>query len=222
VIVEHPFFRPVASDLEAMKLVAGDRRWRPFSGEGKDDLAWNAIEVWHERSVLVQRLHAGPRAARFPATQMVRDALAAWDRAIREQRRRIVGVGGSDAHGRLPYAIAPAAVVSVQVDGDDEAALARGLLAGRVTFGEKGGAAAREFAATSDVEGERAGVGGALRAKDEVRLLWRGRAILVEDGVRVGEFDGGAVRRVVPPGSFHAWRIEAPGDAYSNPIYANL
>lgn len=221
VVVNHPYFRPVESDLPLMKLLKGDRRWRPFFGEAKDDLAWNAIEVWHERSVLVQRLHANA-AARFPGTQMVADSLKAWDAATLAQRRRIVGVGGSDCHGKPPYAIAPMPMLSVRVDSADEEGLRRGLLGARVTFGRDGGAAARDFAATSDVPGECASVGDSLRAKSEVRLTWGGKAALVEDGVRVGEFDGGAVRKVDPPGSFHAWRIEKPGDAYSNPVYANL
>jgi hypothetical protein len=222
VVVNHPCFRPVASDLVFMKRLEGDRRWRPFFGEGKDDLAWNAIEVWHERSVLVQKAHSGALAAKFPDTQMVTDALRAWDRATLAQKRRIVAVGGSDCHGKLPYAILPMPMASVRVDTADEEGLRRGLLAGHVTFGRDGGAAARDFAATSDVLGAKASVGDALAAKAEVRLSWSGRAALVEDGVRVGEFEGGAVRKVEPAGAFRFWRIEKPGDAFSNMIYANV
>lgn len=222
VAVNHPFFRPVASDLPVMKLVEGDRRWRPFFGEGKDDLAWNAIEVWHERSVLVQRMHAGKLAEKFPDTQMVADALRAWDRATATQRRRIVAVGGSDCHGKLPYAILPMPMVAVRAETADEEGLHRGLLAAHVTFGRDGGRAAGDLAATSDVEGASAGVGDSLAAKAEVRLTWEGKAALVEDGVRVGEFEGGAVRKLEPAGAFHFWRIEKPGDAFSNMVYANL
>jgi hypothetical protein len=222
VAVNHPFFRPVESDLAFMKALEGDRRWRPFFGEGKDDLAWNAIEVWHERSVLVQKAHAGARAAKYPDTQMVSAALAAWDRATLAQTRRIVAVGGSDCHGKVPYAILPMAMVAVRVETRDEEGLRRGFLAGNVTFGRDGGRAAGDFAATGDVPGASAIVGGSLAAKSEVRLAWSGKAALVEDGVRVGEFEDGTVRKVEPPGSFHAWRIEKPGDAFSNSIYANL
>ena len=222
VVVNHPYFRPVESDLEFMKHLDGDRRWRPFFGEGKDDLAWNAIEVWHERSVLVQKAHSGARATKFPGTQMVSDALAAWDRATKAQKRRIVAVGGSDCHGKLPYAILPMPMVAVRVATADEEGLHRGLLAAHVTFGRDGGRAAGDLAATSDVAGASASVGDSLAAKGEVRLTWSGKAVLVEDGVRVGEFDGGAVRKVEPPGSFRFWRIEKPGDAFSNMIYANL
>ncbi len=221
VVVNHPFFRPVESDLPLMKLLKGDRRWRPFSGEGRDDFAWNGIEVWHERSVLVQKLHAN-LAEKLPATQMVTGSLRAWDEATSRARRRIVGVGGSDCHGKAPYAILPMPMMSVRVESADEAGLRDGLLRARVTFGRDGGPAARDLQATSDVPGERASVGGSLRAKAQVRLTWSGKAALVEDGVRAGEFEGGAVRKVDPPGSFHSWRIEKPGDAYSNPIYANL
>jgi len=221
VVVNHPFFRPVASDLAVMKLVVGERGWRPFVGGAKDDLAWNAIEIWHERSVLVQKMHAD-RADKFPDTQMVSLALAAWDKATREQKRRIVGVGGSDCHGRMPYAIAPMAMTSVCAETSDEAGLKKALLAAHATFGKNGGVAARDFAATSDVAGEKASIGDSLRAKSEVRLAWTGEATLVENGERVGEFDGGVVRKIDPPGAFRAWRIEAPGDAYSNMIYANL
>jgi hypothetical protein len=221
VVVNHPFFRPVESDLPLMKLLKGDRRWRPFCGEAKDDLAWNGIEVWHERSVLVEKLHT-KLAQKFPATQMVTDSLRAWDEATKRGRRRIVGVGGSDCHGKAPYAILPMPMLSVRVESADEDGLRKGLLAAHVTFGRDGGPAARDFAATSDVAGERASTGDSLRAKTEVRLTWSGKATLVEDGVRAGEFDGGAVRKVDPPGSFHSWRIEKPGDAYGNPIYANL
>jgi hypothetical protein len=221
VVVNHPFFRPVASDLPLMKKLTGDRGWRPFLGEGEDDRQWNAIEVWHERSVLVQRLHAD-RADKFPDTQMVSHALRAWDKATREQRRRIVAVGGSDCHGHVPYALVPMPMVSVRVDSADEDGLHRGLLAAHVAFGEKGGAAARDLKATSDVAGAAASIGDSLAAKSEVRLTWTGKATLVEDGVRVGEFDGGAVRKVEPAGTFHFWRIETAGDAYSNCVYANL
>lgn len=222
VVVNHPFFRPVESDLAFMKVLENDRRWRPFFGEGKDDLAWNAIEVWHERSVLVQKAHAGARAAKYPDTQMVSAALAAWDRATLAQKRRIVAVGGSDCHGKVPYAIAPMAMVAVRVETADEEGLRRGLLAGNVTFGRDGGRAAGDFAATSDVPGASAIVGGSLAAKGEVRLTWSGKAALVEDGVRIGEFEGGAVRKLATPGAFASWRIEKPDDAYSNCIYANL
>ena len=221
VVVNHPFFRPVASDLPVMKMVTGDRRWRPFFGEGRDDLAWNAIEVWHERSVLVQKLHTG-LGDKFPGTQMAADSLRAWDEATRTQRRRIVGVGGSDSHGRVPYAIAPMAVMAVRVESADEDGLRRGLLAGHVTFGRGGGVSAADLTATSDVEGARACVGDSLAAKSQVRLAWSGRATLWEDGANAGEFEGGAVRKLDPPGSFHSWRIEKPGDAFSNPVYANL
>ena len=116
----------------------------------------------------------------------------------------------------------PMAMVSVRVDSPDEDGLRKGLLAAHVTFGKDGGAAAREFKATSDVPGAAADVGDSLAAKSEVRLTWTGKATLVEDGAKVGEFDGGAVRKVEPPGAFRFWRIEAPGDAFSNCIYANL
>lgn len=231
-IVNHPFFRPVKMLPLVEKVVgglrgesSGDWRWRPFFGEGSDALAWNAIEVWHERSALLQRTHSHV-AAEYPDTQMVRDALAAWDRATKEQRRRITGVGGSDCHGRLPYAMLPLRATSVLVASLDSDSLRDGLLGARVTFGGdagQGGAAVRDFAATSDVEGERATIGGSVRAESEVRLTWTGVAALVEDGVTVGEFEGGAVRPVDPPGSFHAWRIEKrSADAWSNMIYANL
>jgi len=221
VVVNHPFFRPVASDLPVMKMLTGDRGWRPFLGDGEDDRQWNAIEVWHERSVLVQRLHAA-RADKFPDTQMVEDALRAWDKSTLAQRRRIVAVGGSDCHGHAPYALMPMAMVSVRVDSPDAEGLRKGLLAAHVAFGKDGGAAARAFRATSDVAGAAADVGDSLAAKSEVRLTWTGKATLVENGAKVGEFDGGAVRKIEPPGAFRFWRIEAPGDAYSNCIYANL
>ena len=221
VVVNHPFFRPVKSDLPIMKMLTGDRGWRPFLGEAHDDLQWNAIEVWHERSVLVQRLHANC-AVKFPDTQMVADSLKAWDKATSEQRRRIVGVGGSDCHGKPPYAVSPMAMLSVSVASFDENGLREGLLACHVTFGRDGGTAARDLTATSDVPGEAASIGDSLRAKSQVRLAWSGRAVLVENGERVGEFDGGATRRIEPPGAFRFWRIEKPLDAYSNCVYANL
>ena len=227
-VVNHPFFRPVKMDPYFTKMMgklgvewSGDRSWKPFLGAGRDPLQWNAIEVWHERSVLVERMHA-KTAAQYPDTQMAHDGLAAWDRATKEQRRRISAVGGSDCHGRMPYAIVPMKMTSVAVPTFDEEGLRLGLVGARVTFGQDGGAAARDFAATSDVAGARAVIGDTLAAKAEVRLTWTGAATLVEDGVRVGEFDGGAVRKVDPPGSFHFWRIEMKGDAYSNMIYANL
>ncbi len=221
VVVNHPFFRPVRSDLPVMKLVQGDRSWRPFLGDVEDPGAWNAIEVWHERSVLVEKMHANV-ADDFPGTQMARDAIRAWDRSTREQRRRIVAVGGSDAHGKLPYAIVPMRLVAVRAETANAEGLRRGLLAGAVTFGKDGGLAASDLAATSDIAGQRAIVGGSVRARAEVRLAWEGRAVLFEDGERVGEFDGGTTRAVAPAGSFHAWRIEKPGDAFSNMVYANL
>ena len=221
VVVNHPFFRPVASDLPLMKLLTGDRRWRPFFGEGKDDLAWNAIEVWHERSVLVQKIHQG-LATKFRDTQMIASSLGAWDDATRMQRRRITAVGGSDCHGKPPYAVSPMRMLSVRTDAFDADGLRRGLLAAHVTFGRDGGPAARDFAATSDAAGEKASIGDALRAKSEVRLTWSGKALLVENGERVGDFEGGAVRKLASPGAFAFWRIEKSGDAYSNMIYANL
>jgi hypothetical protein len=153
---------------------------------------------------------------------MVSDALKAWDKATLGQMRRIVAVGGSDCHGRVPYAIAPLAMMSVRVDSFDEESLHKGIAAGHVTFGKDGGPSARDFAATSDVAGAAAIIGDALAAKSEVRLAWSGRAQLVEDGKLAGEFEGGSVRKVTPPGSFHFWRIEKPDDAFSNMIYANL
>ncbi len=221
VVVNHPFFGPVESELPVMKMVKTDRRWRPFAGLGEDDGLWNAIEVWHDRSVWVEKMHV-KLAEKYPATQMVRSALKAWDAATLTGRRRITAVGGSDAHGKLPYTIAPMPVVSVYVDELTEESLRRGLLAARVTFGAGGGVAARDFTATSDVEGERARIGDSLRAKKTVALAWTGKARLVENGADVGEFDGGAARSLWAPGAFAFWRIEKSGDAYSNMIYANL
>jgi hypothetical protein len=228
-VVNHPFFRPVRMAPALEKILGGakienaaDRSWKPFQpGGAKDPLRWNAIEVWHERSVLVEKLHAA-QAAQFPDTQMAKASLAVWDRSVVEQRRRIVAVGGSDCHGRLPYAIVPMKMTGAGVTAFTEDALREALVAGRATFGKDGGLDAAAFAATSDVGGESALVGGALRAKAEVRLTWSGKAVLVEDGVRVGEFEGGAVRKVEPRGSFHVWRIEKPGDQFSNMIHANL
>lgn len=227
VIVEHPFFRPVESPSPLVKKIDADRSWRPFtekaagSGADDDEERWNAIEVWHDRSALVERLHRGGRES-FPDTQMVKDALSAWDRVTLAERRRIVAVGGSDAHGRFPYTVLPMALTSVLVTARDENSLRDALLAAHVTFGPGGGVAARGFRATSDVEGERAGIGDTLRAERTVRLAWDGKAQLVENGVRVGEFDGGATRALSAPGAFTFWRIECAGDAYSNMIYANL
>jgi hypothetical protein len=228
-IVNHPYFRPVKMEPLFQRLLgsarvewAGDWRWKPFFGDGVDPLQWNAIEVWHERSSLVQKAHA-QAADRYPDTQMVRDALGAWDRATRTQRRRIVGVGGSDCHGKIPYAVVPMKVTSVAVASFDLEALRKGFVGGHVAFGADGGASVRDFAATSDVAGECASIGDALRARAEVRLTWSGKAVLYEDGARVGEIEGGCVRKVEPAESFHAWRIEKPEhDAYSNMIYANL
>ncbi|MCG3135018.1 MAG: hypothetical protein HMLKMBBP_02511 [Planctomycetes bacterium] len=228
VVVNHPFFRPVRMAPEYERLVrglsgefSGDWRWLPFHGRGEDPLCWNGIEVWHERSVLVQKLHAGA-AADYPQTQMARAAVEQWDRSVREQRRRVTAVGGSDCHGRLPYAISPQANTAALVDAFDLESLRAALVGARVTFGRDGGAAAGDLSATSDVPGERAGVGGSLRAEREVRLSWSGEAALFEDGIAVGTFTGGAVRRLEPPGSFRAWRIEKAGDAFSNHVHANL
>lgn len=228
VVVNHPFFRPVRMAPEYERLVrglsgefAGDWRWLPFHGRGDDPLAWNAIEVWHERSVLVQKLHAGA-AADYPQTQMARDAISQWDRSVRDGRRRIAGVGGSDCHGRLPYAISPQRNTAALVDAFDAESLRKALVGGRVTFGRDGGLDAGDLVATSDVPGERAVVGGSVRAQREVRLAWSGEATLVEDGVVVGAFTGGAVRKLEPAGAFRSWRIEKPGDAYSNHVHANL
>lgn len=234
VVVNHPFFGPVRSEDPILKMIGPGRLWQPFQEEPRDG-AWNAIEVWHDRSVLVERLYAGREDAP-PEVRMLSRSLAAWDAVTRESRRRITAVGGSDAHGRLPYAVAPLPVVSVLVDdaGDDAAndeandegarldALRRGLRAARVTFGRGGGAAARDLAATSDVPGESAGIGDALRAQETVTLTWGGTARLIENGVDVGEHDGGTTRRLPEPGAFAFWRIEKEGDAYSNMIYANL
>jgi hypothetical protein len=228
VVVNHPFFRRVRCSQAFEKAMAasrsdwgGDRRWKPFAGIGRDTQDWNAIEVWHERSSVVEKLHRSV-SSEYPETQMVRSALAAWDAATKAQRRRITGAGGSDCHGRFPYAILPMKVVGVRVDGFTGEALRRGLVGARVTFGPEGGLAARDFAATSDIPGERAGIGDSLRAKETVTLTWSGKAVLYEDGERAGEFEGGAVRRLGSPGGFRFWRIEKPGDQYSNMIYANL
>ena len=221
VIVNHPYFGPLESDDPLLRMIRTDRRWRPFADDAYDG-AWNAIEVWHDRSVWVQRLYASREDA--PAgTRMLSRSLAAWDAATKATRRRITAVGGSDAHGRLPYALAPTPVVSVRVDAADPDALRRGLRAAHVTFGKDGGAAARDFAATSDVAGERAGIGDALRATATVTLRWSGAARLIENGEDAGEFDGGTQRNLPSPSAFAFWRIEKPGAAaYSNMIYANL
>jgi hypothetical protein len=220
VVVNHPFFRPVKSDNPLMRLVEGDRTWRPFL-DGTDARLWNAIEIWHQHSVMVQKMHV-KSADRFPETQMVSDAIRAWEKATLETKRRLVAVGGTDVHGRLPYAMAPAAMVGVRVESFDVESLHRALLAAHVTFGAKGGLAAGDFAAASDVAGARAVVGDSLAARSEVRLSWSGPATLYENGAKVGDFVGGTSRRVEPAGSFRFWRIEKPGDAYSNMIYANL
>jgi hypothetical protein len=228
VVVNHPFFRPVRAAPALERVLAasgtaweGDWRWKPFFGLAKDADLWNGIEVWHDRSALVERLHA-KTAAEFPDTQMVRAALRAWDDATKRRRARITAVGGSDCHGRLPYAVLPMKLVSVRIEDGTGEGLRKGLVGARVTFGPGGGVAARSFAATSDVPGERAGIGDSLRAEREVRLTWTGKATLIEDGVTVGEFDGGTTRPLPSPGAFRAWRIECPGDAFSNMIYANL
>ena len=58
--------------------------------------------------------------------------------------------------------------------------------------------------------------------RKSIRLQWSGPAVLYENGTRVGEFQDGATRDLDPSGSFAFWRIEKPGDAFSNMIYANL
>lgn len=228
VVVNHPFFRPVRSMPALEKLMSaarvewsGDWRWKPFFGISKDANLWNGIEVWHERSVLVEKMHRDA-AAQYPDTQMVRAALSEWDRATKAQRRRITAVGGSDCHGRFPYAIVPMKMTGVRIDEFTEEGLRKGLVGARVTFGLNGGLDARDFRATSDVVGERAGIGDSLRAKETVTLTWSGKAVLYEDGERAGEFENGAVRKLGAPGAFRFWRIEKPGDQFSNMIYANL
>jgi hypothetical protein len=223
VVVNHPFLGPVDSAEPLLRMLRTDRRWRPFQ-EGRYDGAFNAIEVWHDRSVWVQRLHA-QRADAPAEALMLKRSLEAWDAVTAAARRRITAVGGSDAHGRLPYTLVPMATTSVLVDDSDAGtteALREGLLAARVTFGAGGGVAARDLTATSDVEGERARIGESVRARKRVTLRWTGRARLVENGRDVGEHGGGAVRELPEPGAFAFWRIEKPGDAYSNMVYANL
>ena len=222
VVINHPFFGPVPSSALLLRALAkGDWRWRPFHSETVKAEPYNAIEVWHERSALIEQLYRA-QADEIPETQMVRSAFRVWDRATRDERRRIVAVGGSDAHGRLPYVVSPLPVISVRVRSADEAGLREGLLAGRVTFGRRGGVDAQDFTATSDVEGAWGEIGSNLRADREIRLSWSGPARLFENGEDVGDFENGTVRKLPTPGEFAFWRIEKPHDQFSNMIYANL
>lgn len=223
VFVAHPHFGPLETEDALLRAIRTDRRWRPF-GEGVLDGPWNAIEVWHDRSAWVERLTAH-RTDVPDETRMLARSLASWDAATKATRRRITAIGGSDAHGRMPYTLAPLAATSVRVEGEGEAtvdALRRGLLAARVTFGGNGGKTARELTATSDVEGARVGIGESLRARETVTLRWEGRARLIENGEDVGEHEGGATRVLPSPGAFAFWRIEKPRESFSNMIYANL
>ena len=223
VVVNHPFLRPVASDQPLMRGLKAVRSWEPFRHpeQLKTDTGWNAIEVWHDRCAWIQMLHRG-REEKFPDTQMIRLALKAWDRATAVQKRRITAVGGSDAHGRFPYTMAPMPMVSVLLTERTKKGLSTALRAAHVTFGRGGGVAARTFHATSDVKGQKAAIGDALKANEMVTLTWTGKARLFENGKDVGAFDGGTKRKLPTKNAFAFWRIECADHAYSNMIYANL
>src|SRR5206468_2342426 len=140
-------------------------------------------------------------------------AMRVVDREILRQRRRLVGVGGSDNHSFLLEG-----TTWVRARECTPEALREAILAGRVVVGGK---AATALEAVTDQAPEPAGVGANLRAERFVELRFPGAALVWKDGEPQGEKRGPWRDEEVAAGELHVYRI-AIGDSYSNVVYVNL
>lgn len=212
VFLNHPLGLP-----PAISAVIGrrDPSWRPFTAPGYSDPEADAIlehaagmEVMNASIALAERLSG----TRREETHVDR-AFRVLDREILRQRRRMVGIGGSDNHNVLLTG-----TTWVRARELTPEALREAVLAGRVVVGGK---AASALEAVSDLAPAPAGTGANLPAERFVELRFPGAALVWRDGEPVGERRGVYRDESVRAGELHVYRV-AIGDSYGNPVYVNL
>ncbi|NLG52235.1 MAG: CehA/McbA family metallohydrolase [Chloroflexi bacterium] len=220
-------------------------------------VAWDAdgytgLEIWNYMSEFKAHVTTLPRAllyAFFPQlaiTGPFPETLAKWDQL--QHTRRIVGIGGSDAHATI-YHLGPLArrvfsyqhlfrsvnthlLVSSPWTGDasqDAQLVYQALAAGRAFVAYGGLAPARGFSFTAECDGATYTMGDEFSIHSEAifraRVPARAHLRLIHNGACVAEATGTElIHRSSAPGFY---RIEAlrhyafreRGWVYSNPIY---
>lgn len=168
----------------------------------------HGFEVLNRSIAFVERLTGTPRERTH-----LDKAFCALDREVLRQRRRMVGIGGSDNH-----AVFFAGATWVDARALTADAIREAILAGRVVVGGKAATALR---ATTDRAPGGGGVGANLPAEKWVELRFPGRALVWRDGELAGEFEGVYRDETLARAELHIYRI-AIGDSWSNHVYVNL
>lgn len=194
-----------------------DMTWKPIStGKPRDAEAAAITERAFALETFNRMMSMGETIlARSRDRRQGEAGFAYIEKAALESGRRLVGVGGSDAHNAMFVHTTTWAYVRGPLT---EASLRDALLAGRIVCGND--PAATSFEASTDLEPRWSPPGASLRADREVRLRWKGKAELWQDGSPLGEFeDGKSV--AVEKGSRHVFRIVI-GKSFANPVFVNL
>jgi hypothetical protein len=181
-----------------------DMSFRPWSSGSGEAPALDAVEALNLPLAIGNVLSApGGRTAE-------ERALVEADRLARSERRRVALVGGTDNHARMLVA-----TTWVRAAEHTPEAILAALRAGAVCYG---GPDAGDLELAGD-DGTWAGVGGAVRARAQVKLRWHGKGELWVDGESRGVLEGGAT--VTVDGAPHTFRL-VKGRSRSGFAYANL
>jgi hypothetical protein len=198
--VNHPFAVP--TNIPGVGASHYDMSYRVWSNRQPGFTSIAGAEVWNVPLGLANLVSrpGGKTGEERAWTEL--------DRIVREEKRPITAVGGTDDHrgNVMPttWVLAP---------DPSEPSILAGLRAGARCIG---GAEAGTMRARGD--GEPVGIGGVVTG-NEIRLTWDGTARLYIDGVDRGEHAGGFVHD--SGGALHTYRIQI-GISRCNFIYANL
>lgn len=201
--VNHPFAVPTR--IGNIAASHSDLSYRAWTDHAEDTSALlDGAEVWNVPLGLANLIS---RPGGKTGEQQTWTAL---DKLVREQRRRVTAVGGTDNHEGTIFATTWVLATDVT-----ETAILDALRAGATCVG---GVEAGSFKARP-ADGAWVEIGGIVRTFGSVLLAWDGVARLFIDEVDQGEHLGGFVHAT--DGVLHTYRI-AIGPSRCGFIYANL
>jgi hypothetical protein len=201
IVINHPFAVP--TKVPGVRISNADLSYKPWTSrkpiERHDPI--DGVEVWNHML----------RYAHLVSPKNEARGFAAAERLVREQRRPIALVGGSDNHRDW---IRP--TTWVLATDASEAAILDGLRAGATCVG--GPEAALEAHGDADPADRWAAIGETVHG-ERVDLRWRGLGRLFIDGVDRGKHDGHYVDEAAA--GLHTYRLEI-AKSRCGFVYANL
>jgi hypothetical protein len=208
-----------------------------FSWDKWDVTGFTGIELWNGFSEFKTRLKNIPAALWFAylpkriARGPIQEALAIWDR-LTSSGKRIVAVGGSDAHA-MHASLGPILILPTELTGDfesDQGLIYQSLRAGHAFVGYDLPFPTTGFRFTAASGENRAMMGDEISLQEaatlEIKLPLPAECVLIKDGKPIKKWKNRRHCRFEPAAEgvyrievYLPYRARRRGWIYSNPIY---